>query len=101
MNNDKQYWTIHDRQRRYTNRQKNLPNIWLPGRNTTNPKPTRKPDKRIREEKMKRYKRLNEYYILDNYTGQKLDMKRTIQRLNRYETALKKENKMEGYEWIE
>ena len=44
-----------------------------------------------REDTMKRYKRLNEYYILDNYTGQKLDMKRTIQRLNRYETVLRKE----------
>ena len=40
---------------------------------------------------MKRYKRLNDYYILDNYTGQKLDMKRTIQRLNRYEHELQKE----------
>lgn len=40
---------------------------------------------------MKRYKRLNEYYILDNYTGQKLDMKRTIQRLNKYEIELQKE----------
>lgn len=40
---------------------------------------------------MKRYTRLNDYYILDNYTGQKLDQKRTIQRLNRYETVLKKE----------
>ena len=44
-----------------------------------------------REDTMKRYKRLNDYYILDNYTGQKLDMKRTIQRLNRYETVLRKE----------
>ena len=43
---------------------------------------------------MKRYKRLNEYYILDNYTGQKLDMKRTIQRLNRYEHELQKENQI-------
>ena len=40
---------------------------------------------------MKRYKRLNEYYILDNYTGQKLDQKRTIQRLNKYEIELQKE----------
>ncbi len=40
---------------------------------------------------MQRYKRLNEYYILDNYTGQKLDMKRTIQRLNKYEIELQKE----------
>ena len=40
---------------------------------------------------MKRYTQLNQYYILDKYTGQKLDMKRTIQRLNRYETVLKKE----------
>ena len=40
---------------------------------------------------MKRYKRLNQYYILDNYTGQKLDMTRVIQRLNRYEYELKKE----------
>ena len=34
---------------------------------------------------MKRYTRLNDYYILDNYTGQKLDQKRTIRRLNKYE----------------
>lgn len=40
---------------------------------------------------MKRYTQLNQYYILDNYTGQKLDMKRTIQRLNRYEVELRKE----------
>lgn len=40
---------------------------------------------------MKRYTQLNQYYILDKYTGQKLDQKRTIQRLNRYETVLKKE----------
>ena len=44
---------------------------------------------------MKRYSPLNQYYILDNYTGQKLDMKRTIQRLNKYETVLRKENQME------
>ena len=40
---------------------------------------------------MKRYTQLNQYYILYNYTGQKLDMKRTIQRLNRYEHELRKE----------
>ena len=40
---------------------------------------------------MKRYIPLNQYYILDNYTGQKLDMTRVIQRLNRYEYELKKE----------
>ena len=40
---------------------------------------------------MKRYTPLNDYYILDNYTGQKLDQKRTINRLNRYETELQKE----------
>lgn len=40
---------------------------------------------------MKRYTQLNQYYILDNYTGQKLDMKRTIQRLNKYEIELQKE----------
>lgn len=38
-----------------------------------------------------RYNRLNDYYIIDEYTGQKLDQKRTIQRLNRYETVLRKE----------
>lgn len=91
MNNDRQYWTIHDRQLRYINRQKNLYLLRLPRRNTTHTKPTRRKDKRIREEKMKRYKRLNEYYILDNYTGQKLDQKRTIQRLNKYEIELQKE----------
>ena len=32
-----------------------------------------------------RYERLNEYYILDNSTGEKLDQKKAIQRLNQYE----------------
>ena len=41
---------------------------------------------------MKRYTQLNQYYILDNYTGQRLDQKRTIQRLNKYEYELQKEN---------
>jgi len=40
---------------------------------------------------MKRYKRLNDYYIIDEYTGQKLDQTRVIQRLNRYEYELQKE----------
>ena len=40
---------------------------------------------------MKRYKRLNDYYIIDEYTGQKLDQTRVIQRLNRYEHELRKE----------
>ena len=44
---------------------------------------------------MKRYTRLNDYYILDNYTGQKLDQKRLIQRLNRYEHELRKETEEE------
>ena len=44
---------------------------------------------------MKRYKRLNDYYIIDEYTGQKLDQTRVIQRLNKYETVLRKENQME------
>ena len=44
---------------------------------------------------MKRYTQLNQYYVLDNYTGQKLDQTRVIQRLNRYETVLRKENQME------
>ena len=39
----------------------------------------------------KRYTSLNNYYIQDNKTGQKLDQKRTIKRLNRYEHQLKKE----------
>ena len=39
----------------------------------------------------KRYTQLNNYYIQDNKTGQKLDQKRTIMRLNRYEHQLKKE----------
>ena len=37
---------------------------------------------------MKRYTKLNDYYILDNHTGQKLDQKRTIIRLNKYENEL-------------
>ena len=40
---------------------------------------------------MKRYRQLNDYYIEDTYTGQKLDQKRTIRRLNQYETILQKE----------
>ena len=36
----------------------------------------------------KRYTQLNQYYIQDNKTGQKLDQKRTIKRLNRYETQI-------------
>ena len=40
---------------------------------------------------MKRYTRLNDFYIIDQYTGQKLDQKRTINRLNRYEHELQKE----------
>ena len=39
-----------------------------------------------------RYTKLNDYYIIDNYTGQKLNQKQTIQRLNKYETELQKEN---------
>ena len=41
---------------------------------------------------MKRYTKLNDFYILDTYTGQRLDQKRTIQRLNKYEYELQKEN---------
>ena len=37
---------------------------------------------------MKRYIRLNDFYILDQYTGQKLNQNNTIRRLNRYEEAL-------------
>lgn len=40
---------------------------------------------------MKRYTKLNDYYIIDNYTGQRLDQKQTIKRLNQYETQLTKE----------
>lgn len=36
-----------------------------------------------------RYKRLNDYYIIDKCTGQKLDQKRTIIRLNKYENELR------------
>ena len=45
---------------------------------------------------MKRYIKLNDFYILDRYTGQKLNQNNTIRRLNRYETELQKENKMES-----
>ena len=45
---------------------------------------------------MKRYIKLNDFYILDQYTGQKLNQNNTIRRLNRYETELQKENKMES-----
>lgn len=42
-----------------------------------------------------RYYKLNNEYIIDKYTGQKLDQTRTIQRLNKYETVLRKETQME------
>lgn len=35
-----------------------------------------------------RYKRLNEHYILDTYTGMKLNQKDTLERLNRYEDLI-------------
>ena len=38
-----------------------------------------------------RYKRLNEHYILDEYTGIKLNQKDTLERLNKYEDLLKDE----------
>ena len=40
-----------------------------------------------------RYSKLNDYYILDNHTGQKLDQKRTIRRLNKYEVKVNDINK--------
>ena len=44
-----------------------------------------------RETKQMRYQQINQYYIEDTYTGQKLDQKQTINRLNQYETQLTKE----------
>ena len=38
--------------------------------------------------KMQRYELINEYYIQDNYTGQKLTFTDTVNRLNQYETLL-------------
>lgn len=35
-----------------------------------------------------RYTRLNEHYILDEYTGIKLNQKDTLERLNRYEDLI-------------
>lgn len=35
-----------------------------------------------------RYTRLNEHYILDTYTGMKLNQKDTLERLNRYEDLI-------------
>ena len=46
---------------------------------------------KMRNDTIMRYKRLNDYYIIDQYTGQKLDQKRTIKRLNKYEHELRKE----------
>ena len=44
---------------------------------------------------MQRYIKINDYYIEDQYTGQKLDQKRTIKRLNKYEAILNDINKNE------
>ena len=43
-----------------------------------------------RETKQMRYQQINQYYIEDTYTGQKLDQKQTINRLNQYEHELTK-----------
>ena len=48
---------------------------------------------------MTRYTRLNDYYIIDNYTGQKLDNKRTIKRLNQYEQILQEIRRQEVIQW--
>ena len=40
---------------------------------------------------MKRYIKLNDFYILDQYTGQKLNQNNAIRRLNSYENILQKE----------
>lgn len=37
---------------------------------------------------MQRYEQINEYYIQDNYTGQKLTFTDTVNRLNNYERLL-------------
>jgi hypothetical protein len=55
-------------------------------------------EKTKRENNMKRYTRLNEYYILDNYTGQKLNQNNAIRRLNKYETILQEIKKNERIE---
>ena len=47
---------------------------------------------------MKRYTRLNQYYILDRYTGQKLNQNNAIRRLNSYENILQKETE-EVIQW--
>ena len=47
-------------------------------------------NKRNEGTRMQRYCKLNDYYILDKYTGQRLDQKQTIKRLNQYEEELKK-----------
>ena len=39
-----------------------------------------------------RFEPLNEHYVLDTYTGKKLNQKDIIQLLNKYETELQKEN---------
>ena len=35
-----------------------------------------------------RYERLNEHYILDTYTGMKLNQKKCIEQLNNYENTI-------------
>ena len=35
-----------------------------------------------------RYEKLNDFYIQDNYTGQKLTLQKSIKRLNQYEQIL-------------
>lgn len=45
---------------------------------------------------MKRYEPINDYYIEDKYTGQKLNQKETVERLNQYEIILQDLRKNEA-----
>lgn len=49
-----------------------------------------------REEKQMRYKQINEHYVLDTYTGKKLNQKDTITLLNNYEETIQTQRR----EWI-
>ena len=70
---------------------KNTTNKTTPKRNRKrNAKPT---TPRTGEKMKPRYEKINDYYIQDNFTGQKLDQKRAIRRLNKYEHELRKETK--------
>ena len=65
-------------------------NVAIPIQHTINDKRSNRTNE---ENRMQRYTKLNDFYILDNYTGQKLNQNQTIRRLNKYDSMLNDETR--------